>query len=182
MKAEYDDEMHPEYDWSKAARGANASRFTPADRDELRRRAGPDMVQELTTYTLRQVQELESALFTFFVLAAQQPVQKAARRAAELLDAGGGTFECNLVDSGLLARLQGIAAQREWVQHPLHRSRQDPESLKPVLQRLETIYDEVRTSRRRVEELVKEHLAGAGMSMQEIERRTDETAKLWLAA
>jgi hypothetical protein len=182
MKAEYDDEMRPEYDWSKAVRGTYANRFTPAERDELRRRAGPDMVQELTAYTLRQVQELESALFTFFVLAAQQPVQKAARRAAELLDSGGGTCECNLVDPGLLARLQGIAAQRQWVQHSLHGSQQDPESVKPVLQRLETIYDEVRTTRRRVEELVQEHLAGAGMSTQEIERRTDETAKLWRAA
>lgn len=51
-----------------------------------------------------------------------------------------------------------------------------------VPQRLESIYDEVRALRQRIEQLMEEHLAGAGMSSAEIERRTEETARLWLAA
>lgn len=181
MRAEQDDEMRPEYDWSNAVRGRYANRFTPAEREEMHRRAWPEMVQELSTYTVRQVRELEAALFTFFVLARHEPVQKAARHAAELLDAGT-ECRCGLVDAGLLARLRGIAVEREWVQHPATGSDQGREGLQLVLQRLEAIYDEVRTIRERVEQLLAEQLESTGMSRQEIERRTEETARLWRAA
>ncbi|HYW12774.1 MAG TPA: hypothetical protein VE871_12490 [Longimicrobium sp.] len=42
-------------------------------------------------------------------------------------------------------------------------------------------HDEVRSLKARAEHLVEQHLAGAGLSRHEIER-TEETARLWLAA
>ncbi|HST58185.1 MAG TPA: hypothetical protein VLK84_05850 [Longimicrobium sp.] len=145
----------------------------------------------MSSYTLRQVEELETALFTFFVLAGHEPVQNAARHAATLLDPTQqgnparlvqGPRPTGLTDPALLNQLQAIAGQRGWVEHPFPSSTNDRESLKPVLARLEPIYDEVRTLKARVERLVEQHLAGAGLSPHEIERRTEETAKLWLAA
>ncbi len=177
MTAEQNDGMRTEYDWSNAARGRYATRSTPGDG----RRAWPAMVEELSTYTLRQVRELEAALFAFFVLARHESTQQAARHVAALLDAGM-ECRCGLGDPELLARLRGIAAEREWVEHPTAGSEQDREALQPVLQRLESIYDEVRAIRERVEQLLSEQLADAGLSSDEIERRTGETARRWFAA
>jgi hypothetical protein len=190
MKADHDD-MLPEYDFSKGVRGKYTDRLTAAEREASLRRAWPEMVQELSSYTLRQVQGLESALFTFFVLAGHEPVQRAARHAATLLDAKderGPTGlvaqlrASGLVDPGLLAQLQAISVQRDWVQHPLSGSEADRESAKPVLARLQVIYEQAQALRHRVEQLIEQHLAGEGMSRQEIEQKTEETAKLWLAA
>lgn len=190
MRADYDD-MLPEYDLSGAVRGRYANRLTPSERDESLRGAWPEMVNELSSYTLRQVEELETALFTFFVLAGHEPVQSAARHAATLLDPEQeGNFAhraqelrpAGLTDPVLLNQLQAIAGQRAWVQHPFPPSADDRESLKPVLARLEAIYDEVRSLKARVECLVEQHLTGTGLSPQEIARQTEETAKLWLAA
>jgi nucleotide-binding universal stress UspA family protein len=191
MKADHDEPGTPgaPAGW---VRGRYAGRLSAAEREESQRRAWPAMVQELSTYTMNQVQELEAALFSFFVLAGQEPVQKAARHAAALLDAAGARRpdgksvdhpSCELGDPGLLTRLQEVAAQRGWVQQqPVAAPEQDRESLEPVLRRLESIYNEARSLREHVEQLVAEHLARAGMSAGEIERKADETAKLWRAA
>lgn len=191
MKAEHDDDLLPEYDFSGGTRGKYANRLTPAEREESLGRAWPEMVAELSAYTLRQVQELESALFTFFVLAGHEPVQNAARHAATLLEPKAEKNLADLVrelrasgltDPVLVNQLQKIAAQRAWVQHPFPASGADRESLKPVLDRLKAIYDEARSLRERTERLIEQHLAGAGLSQQEIAQKTEETAKLWLAA
>lgn len=191
MKVDHDDDVLPEYELSGGVRGRYANRLTPSEREESKRRAWPEMVNELSSYTLRQVEELETALFTFFVLAGHEPVQNAARHAATLLDPAHqgnparlvqGTRPTGLTDAALLNQLQAIAGQRAWVEHPLPPSTDDRESLKPVLARLEAIYDEVRSLKARVELLVEQHLAGTGLSRQEIERKTEETARLWLAA
>ncbi len=191
MKVDHEDDILPEYELSGGVRGRYAGRLTPSERAGSERRAWVEMVNELSSYTLQQVEELETVLFTFFVLAGHQPVQNAARHAATLLDPEQDgkpaqvvqeSRQTGLADPALLNQLQAIAGQRAWVEHPFPSSGDDRESLKPVLARLEAIYDEVRSLKARVALLVEQHLAGAGLSPQEIERRTEETAKLWLAA
>jgi hypothetical protein len=157
----------------------------------MRRGAWPAMLQEISTYTLQQVRALESALFSFFVLAAHEPVQKAARHAAALLEPGEDHDLASLVaelqttgaaDQDLIADLQKIAMQRSWIEQPPSRSERDPESFKPDIERLQAIYDQTRALRRRVEALIEQGLAGAGLSASEIKIKTEETARLWLAA
>lgn len=190
MKAEHDD-VRPEYDWSKAVRGKYANRATPGEQEERRSRAWPAMVEELSSYTLRQVQELESALFTFFVLAAHEPVQQAARRAVALLrggearpwdDRGVDLLAARMVDRDFIAGLREVAGQRDWIERPFPATGCDRDSLEPVLRRLETTYHQARALREQLGALIQQHLAADGMSRQEIERRTEETARLWLAA
>lgn len=191
MKREEADDLPAEVDFSAAARGRSADRFPPRGRDERLAGAWPAMVEELSAHTLRQVRELEATLFTFFVLAEREPVQKAARHAAAVLDCAGtlradGTpddrGDCGIGDADLRARLRAVAEQRGWVRQPRPPFARNREAAQPVLLRLERIYDEVHALRRQIEAMMEERLVGAGMTPAEIERRTEETARLWTAA
>ena len=185
MRAD-DDDMLPEYDFSNAVRGKYTDRFTPKGREEAARAAWEAMVCELSSHTLRQVRELEGALFTFFVLAGHEPVGNAARRAAAVLEGEGDARDRRHLPEPatpeLLAQLHSIAIQRTWVERRPSASARDPDALKAVLERLEAVYQEVRAMRERIVTLIEQHLAGTGLSVQEIERKTEETARLWLAA
>jgi hypothetical protein len=48
--------------------------------------------------------------------------------------------------------------------------------------RLEAIHAEATALKGEVDQLIQQHLARSGMSEQEIEQKTAETARLWLAA
>lgn len=192
MKAEHlDDDEMPEFDFSNAVRGAFANRWTPAEREALLRDSAYGSVRTMTQYAGEQVQALEAALFSYLVLTGNQTSKQAANTAADLLrhraaalpplkGRGNGVAA---FDAGFLDRLQRLAAEREWLlnQPPLE-PYTGPGSFKHVVDRLHALHKEARTLKARVDEMIQQHLARSGFSEQEIERKTEETAKLWLAA
>jgi hypothetical protein len=191
MRAEHDDEMLPEYDFSNGVRGKYAGRWNAEQREQLLREASLGSVQTVGGYALEQVQALEAALFTYLVLAGHESVQSATRRTAELLQADdprplsvlvaaeGGTED---LDETLVLRLKRLAGERDWLILPRNESYTGPGSMRPVLDRLEAIHAEAKELRTCVDRLIERHLLGDGMTKQEIERKTEETARLWLAA
>lgn len=73
MKADTDDEMRPEYDFSNAVRGKFAGWFTPEQREELLRRSAEGSARAWHNFALERVQALEAALFTRSVVTAPVP-------------------------------------------------------------------------------------------------------------
>jgi hypothetical protein len=191
MRAEHDDEMRPEYDFSNGVRGKYAGRWTPEQREQLHRESSLASVRTVGGYALEQVQALEAALFTHLVLAGRQSVLSATRRTTELFQADGpgplseivaGEDGAALLDEALVLRLKALAADRDWLVLPREEVYTGPGSMLPVLDRLEAIYLEAKELRKIVDGVIERHLLGDGMTRQEIERKTEETARLWLAA
>jgi hypothetical protein len=192
MKAEYlDDEEMSELDFSNAVRGAFANRWTPEEREAIRRDGAIGTVRELARYGEKELRRLEAALFTLLVLAADEPLQKAESHAVALLDSTHvHTLDAlvdeardeDLLEERLAGRIRHLAEEREWLAQSPTGPYTGPGSLNPVADRLDLIYDEARCLRVLVDNLIKNHLARSGLSEQEIERKTEETAKLWLAA
>ena len=191
MKTEDDDDMLPEYDLSNAVRGMFADRWTPEEREAIVRDGAYGSVRAMTGYSLERLQALESALFTYLVLTGEQPVPNEPAGAAEnggahpVRDLSAIVAEAGRVksvDARLLARLQHLVEERTWMMQRPDEPFTGPGSFNHIMDRLDAIYNEARALKARVDELVQQHLARSGMSAQEIERKTEETAKLWLAA
>lgn len=193
MKAEYlDDDEIPEVDFSKGVRGAFANWWTPEEREALLRDSAYGSVRTMTKYAGEQVQALEAALFSYLVLAGAQTSDQAADMVARLLRhhapsalptmmaCGSGSA---VFDGAFADRLRRMTDEREWLlnQPPLE-PYTGPGSFKHIVERLHATYQEARSLKAHVDELIQQHLASRGLSEQEIERRTEETAKLWLAA
>jgi hypothetical protein len=192
MKAEYlDDEEMPEFDFSNGVRGAFANRWTPEEREAILRDSAYGTVRAMTQYAGEQLQALEAALFTYLVLAANETSHQAANTAAGLLKPHASSVSPPLkvrgigsaFDADFASRLNKLASEREWLENqPPLAPYAGPGSFKAVVDRLKAIYDEARALKARVDELIQAHLARNGLSEQEIERKTEETARLWLAA
>lgn len=186
-----DDEMLPEYDFSNAVRGAFANRWTPEEREAILRDSAIVTVRELTRYGDKEVRRVEAALFTLLVLAADEPVQKAVSHAAALLNPDRAPVlnalvaegrDDGLVDQRLATRIRRLAGEREWLIQSRTEPYTGPGSLNAVADRLDAICAEAKALRVQVDALVEKHLAQRGLTEKEIERKTEETAKLWLAA
>jgi hypothetical protein len=183
--------MLPGHGVPEGVRGRFRTPLAPDEREAFLRRASTDMVREVSTYALEQVRSLEAALFTFFMLSRNEPVQTAARHAAALLDrseagiaeeAFGELGVGDPVRRDLLVRLQNLVGERSWLMGPRDEGDDDAGALNPVMERLDAIYREAKEVRIRVETLVQEHLLASGLSAGEVEREADRTAKLWRAA
>jgi hypothetical protein len=191
MKAEDDDEMLPEYDFSDGVRGVFAGRWTPEEREAILRDGAIGTVRELAGYGEKEMRRLEAALFTLLVLAGDEPLQKAESHAAALLSPNRvraldalveEARDESLLDGRFAARIRRIAEAREWLVQPRTEPYTGPGSLNGVADRLDAICAETKALRMRVDTLIENHLARNGFSEQEIEQKTEETAKLWLAA
>lgn len=184
MKKEADLEMRQGYDFSGGVRGRHAARFAREERDELVRQAAIQDAQNWTASALLRVQELEAALFTYFVLAENCSPEEAG-------SLGIGRMLSSLRSRGLLLkeldeRLTFVERERSWL---IHRSGLEsqaalsaPEKALDLLDRLEALATQASAVKSQIDALVAQHLTADGYSTQEITAKTDETLGLWLAA
>lgn len=195
MKKELEFEMRPEYDFSGGVRGRHAARFTGRERDELFRRAAVQDLQTWIAHALLQVQALEAALFTYLVLAQDDSPEQAGVKTTTLFDSGEARglkhLMSELRDRGLPEgeldeKFWRVVNERNWL---VHRSGYESQAALSVsqktlllLKRLEYMSDEAHALKVQIEHLVQHHLSIRGLSKQEIDKTTDETVGLWLAA
>ena len=194
MKREGDAEMRDEYDFSSAVRGRHAGRLTVRERGELLQRSAVQDVETWISHALIEVQRLEAALFSYFVLTRNRPPEQAGALAASLLDDDGSasiSFEdelrvLSLPDGEFEVKLSRVVAERAWLVHrsglETQLARSDREKTAVLLGRLERIMNDAAAIRAQLEEAVQEHLARTGLSKEEIEEKTGEAKELWLAA
>ena len=189
MKADQDDDgMLPEYDFSNAVRGKFADWFTPEEREELLRRSIVGTARAWHEFALERVQALEAALFTRSVVTAPVPcVRDSASCTTQpfsaLVRLVGETDGGARLPARLNRRLRELADECRWAaEHGEEGTQGTPAERLAHIERLERIGREAEALKGEVDGLVQRHLARSGMSEQEIERTTQETAKLWLAA
>jgi hypothetical protein len=179
MKDELDEDMLPEYDFSNAVRGKFADRWTPEEREVLLRESSHASVRSLQAHALEEVRGLESALFVFLVLAGARRGRHLPHSLRELVQE---MRVASPLEPGLEEKLGTLVDEYAWLVQPRTEPYTVPGSLTPVLDRLDAAYGLARELKRMIETRLQQHLAGAGLSRQEIEQKTEETAKLWLAA
>lgn len=190
MKAEYEDEMLPEYDFSNAVRGKFA--WTAEQREQIHRESVAGTAQAWHEFALVRVQRLEAALFTLLVLGASVKLRMPPRPSTKSFDVRPSHAAWQLVQDvrthGLLSgemndRLDALVHECEWlnVQGP-RGAEGGPAERRAHVQRLERIGREADALRDEADSLIRDLLEAGGFSVHEIERRTEETAKLWLAA
>lgn len=178
MKVDHDDEMRTEYDFSSAVRGKYADRWTPRERDAFLRESSLASVRQLHGYALDEVRQLETSLFVLLVLAGSGESGERLHALPPLVE---GVRSASLLQSELVDRLTRLAREHEWLVRPRDEPYTGPGSLTHVLDRLESHYACARDLKEQVQQRLERHLAEEGLSRQEIERRTEEAAKLWLA-
>jgi hypothetical protein len=189
MNAERDDDgMLLEYDFSNAVRGAFAGRWTPEEREQILRDSIVGTFRAWHRFARERVQALEAALFTRSVVtspvlqardsasATTQPFRALIRLVGEL---DGGAQ----LPGALYGRLAELADECRWAAQQAEDGIEGtPAERLAYIERLERIGREAEALKAEVDGLVQQHLARSGMSEQEIERTTEETAKLWRAA
>lgn len=188
MKADFNDEMLPEYDFSHAVRGKFAGWFTPEEREQFLRRCAEGSARTWHQFALERVQALEAALFTHGVVTT--PVLRARDSASATTQPFHALVRLvGEIDSGarlprrLYRRLGAMAEECRWAAQQAEEGIEGtPAERLAYIERLERIGREAEALKAEVDALIQRHLARSGMSEQEIERKTEETAKLWLAA
>ncbi|HEX6372758.1 MAG TPA: hypothetical protein VF006_27805 [Longimicrobium sp.] len=189
MKADFDDDdMLPEYDFSNAVRGKFANWFTPEEREELLRRSIVGTARAWHRFALERVQALEAALFTRSVVTTPalraRDSASATTRPFTALVRLVGEIDCGTKLPGTLhRRLADLAEECRWAAQQAEEGIEGtPAERLAYIERLERIGREAEAVKAEVDGFIHRHLARSGMSEQEIERTTEETARLWLAA
>jgi hypothetical protein len=191
MKAEYEDEMLPEYDFGSAVRGAFAGRWTPEQRDQILRDSAAGSTHAWREFALVRVQQLEAALFTVLVLGTGANLRRRVRPSTRPFDARPShalpllvrDLQRHDVFSGDMdRRLSRLAQECEWLLTADARTGNGPAEQRAHVERLERIGREANALRDAADALIRHRLESSGLSVREIERRTEETARLWLAA
>jgi hypothetical protein len=187
MKADSDDDMLPEYDFSKAVRGKFANWFTPEEREEIIRRSIVDTARAWHRFARERVQALEAALFTHSVLTT--PVLRVRDSASattlpfHALVRLVGEMDRAQLPRALYRRLADLAEECRWAAQQAEDGIEGtPAERLAYVERLERMGREAEALKGEVDGLVQQYLGRSGMSAQEIARTTEETAKLWMAA
>lgn len=188
MKVDSDDEMLPEYDFSNAIRGKFAGWFSPEERQQFLRRCAEGSARTWHRFALTRVQALEAALFTrsvvtTSVLRVRDSASATTRPFHALVRLFGEMDGGAQLPGALYQRLEDLAEECRWAaEQPEEGIAGTPAERLAYIERLERIGREAEALKGEVDGLVQQHLARSGMSEQEIERTTEETARLWLAA
>ena len=169
-------------------RGKFASWFTPEQREQLLRDSIVGSARAWHQFAVERVRALEAALFTRSVVttpvlrardsasATTQPFRALVRLVGEI---DGGAQ----LPGALYRRLADLAEECRWAAQQAEEGIEGtPAERLAYIERLERIGREAEALKAEVDGLVQQHLARSGMSEQEIERTTEETARLWLAA
>lgn len=180
--------MLPEYDFSNAVRGAFAERWTPEQREQILRDSIVGTARAWHSFALERVQALEAALFTRSVvttplLRARHSASSAAPPFSALVRLVGELDRGTKLPGKLYRRLVDLAEECRWAAQQAEEGIDGtPAERLAYIERLERIGREAEAVKGEVDGLIHRHLARSGMSEQEIERTTEETARLWLAA
>ncbi|WP_420128550.1 hypothetical protein [Longimicrobium sp.] len=188
MKAERDEDgMLLEYDFSSAVRGAFANRWTPEEREQILRDSIIESARTWHRFARERVQALEAALFTRSMVTTPVLCVRDSASATTLpfhaLVRLVGEIDRTQLPRMLYRRLADLADECGWAAQQAEDGIEGtPAERLAYVERLERIGREAEALKGEVDGLVQQHLARSGMSAQEIERTTEETAKLWLAA
>jgi hypothetical protein len=178
MKGEYEEDgMRPEYDFSQAVRGKFGNRWTPEERETLLRESAQGSVRTLNQYALEEVRELQAALFVLLKLSGADRV--GTRAFSELVENARNAV---LLDPPMINRLQFLVHENEWLAQPRNEPYTGPGSLNSVHGRIEGDCALARELKAQIEGKMEQQLMDDGFSTQEIERKTEEAARLWRAA
>lgn len=184
--------MLPEYDFTTAARGRLAGRFTPEQRERILQESVTGSLRAWHDFALARVQALEASLFTLLVLGTGASPRRRVRPSPRSFDARPSHALSRLVrdlrrhdvlPGEVEGRLDDLGRECEWLLayggsgagDAVTEPREDAE-------RLERIGREAGALKERADSLIRRRLESSGLSVGEIERRTEETARLWLAA
>jgi hypothetical protein len=191
MKKSDEPEMRAEYDFSSGQRSRYASRFTDADRREILARSASFDAQFQLAYALRQVQELEGVVVAALVLIFHQTQESAGRQAASLLE-GHDRSMLSRLSSGtrheetFVARFQKLMNERSWLVHKggfgLGAPPSEPNDLAALVARLEALGKEAAGLSSDLTSALRQRLAEAGLTPQEVDRQTRDAIHRWLAA
>ena len=186
--------MRDEYDFSSATRGRHAERLTAREGGELLLRSAVQDVQTWIVSALVEIQRLEAALFSYFVITHGRLPEQAGVLAAALLDDNGSATVSSVDELHAVSSPGGefelcfarVAPERAWLVHrsgvECRHARSDRQKTAMLLHRLERISDDASAVRAQMEEAVQEHLSRTGISKEEIDEKTGEATELWLAA
>ncbi|HEX6042313.1 hypothetical protein, partial [Longimicrobium sp.] len=190
MKAEYDDEMRREYDFAGAVRGRFASRWTQEQRERILRDSAVGTVWAWRSFALTRVQNLEASLFTLLVLGTGANPRRRVRPNTRAFDARPSHALSRLVrdlrrrdvlPGELDQRLDALVREGEWLlANDAAGADGNSAEQRAHVERLEQIGRDADALREAADGLIRHRLEASGLSVPEIERRTEETARLWL--
>jgi len=188
-----DKEMRPEYDFSGAVRAKYAARFSEKERSELLRRSAALDGHYWFGHTLKRIQELEAMVVAYLTLGLNRSPEAAGDEAAALLE-GNDVASLTRLTSALArvgkhdleSRFRKVMNERSWLIHKggfaVAPEQNDPEMIAAAVQRLESTAREADELTRGLRANLEERLNKAGLSSDEVRRRTDEVIHHWLAA
>lgn len=181
--------MLPEYDLSRAVRGKFAG-LTGDQRATLSRESRTATVRAWADFAAERVHRLEAALFTYLVLgpsarpsAVRDESLLCARSTMRLEEFAKDVGADPVLDDTHKRRFRSLVDEARWMAHgdPGEIEGSPTDRLAHV-ERLERLGREADALRAVLRERVEQHLEAGGLSRREIERKTEETAKLWRAA
>jgi hypothetical protein len=172
MRDEDDPFLMREFDFSRAVLGRFAYAFTPEQREDFLRKAPLDFERNWHAVAEEALDRVAARLFAYLVLVEGEPVRAASARSAALGPPPAAA-------PGIVRRLGVVRAEREWLASPLPEDRRERLGWVERAGRLLSAADALSAELR---EEVRRHLTGGGLPPGEIERRTEEAARLWRAA
>lgn len=195
MRREKDSEMRKEYRFAGGTRGRISGRFTAEEGTQLVDKASRQDLHTWIAHALLKLQALEASLVTYAALGWQEPLDKAAEYAAGALEPGEDSFSKRLQSDSdeqlrtgkhLSERLREISRERSWLVHrgsfESHLSGPRFADVLPFIRRLEALAGEAEAIADDLASVLHRRLSKAGLSENEIKRRSDEVVSRWLAA
>lgn len=193
MAMNADREMRPEYDFSGAVRAKYAARLNAQERSELLRRSAAMDGHYWFGHTLQRIQELEAMVVAYLTLALNRSPEAAGSEAAALLEgrdvASLSRFTSTLARANLHdveSRFKKVMSERSWLVHKggfaVALEQSEPEMIAAAVQRLTATAREADELREGLRASLEKRLSEAGLSSEEVRKRTDEVIHHWLAA
>jgi hypothetical protein len=186
------DDMRPEYDFSGAKRSKYAARLSDSQRQQLLHRSAALDAQYWLGHTLQRIQQLEATLVAYLTLALERSPDVASEEAAGLLDGQKVSILRRLISkmkpSGLdwEDRFRKVMDERSWLIHKggfaLASEQNEPDTTARAVQRLAATAREATALGDRLRSNLEAHLGEAGITAEEVRKRTDEVIHRWLAA
>lgn len=182
-----DYEMLPEYDFSNGIRGAFANRWTEEQKAQILADAIEGTARAWHEFAAKRVRGLEAALFAHNVFTAPhlrvRELGPSDTRAFRALVRLAAELEPDALPQAIRERLSDLAVECHWAYwHGDEGTVGGPAERLAHVQRLERLGREAEALVPAVNASIQAHLAQSGLSDEEIEQKTEETAKLWLAA
>ena len=172
MRDDDDEFLMREFDFDRGVANPFAALWTPEGRAAFLRDAAAASEKNWNAYVQEALDALASALFAHQVLVGGEAPARAAVRSAGLHAAERGTR--------LGRRLSALRRERDRM------SSLEPDAPRPRgaawVEEMGRLLTEAIEVREALEKEVRSHLASGGLTPGEIERRTEETARIWRAA